>query len=374
MAGLAIQQTLPPVPGMASIKKGDILPGSVVEKINAFQFKVKLGGIETLVNTRLPIKVGQRLLLRVEAFSPRLKLKLMATPHILGNQTDNWIPITRALGVKNDPLSFAIIEQMLLFHLPLRKNWIRSIRQEILRLRHQKKLPVELLLKPIGIWYDALPDAFYLDPLFLARWYWQDEWQGSSTPYTRSASEDESTLLILLKQLQAIVRNGSPLTSWPELGVIALRQYIEKFYRISNFSGTEWFKFKFITQQWKRLLNGQWALFTVAFNEREFFLHLRQTHAKDQWQLIVDFNIPSGDGSGFQVRTIFNKQALKVLFWNDHQALRDAVDNEITLFLEKLEGITKFRSITIKPDPHLTAYQGLRDYYREIKLKYTGAI
>ncbi len=374
MAGLAIQQVAPPAPGMASIKKGDILPGSVIEKINTFQFRVRLGGIETVVNSRLPMQVGQRLLLRVEAFSPRLKLKLLASPQHLAHNAENWLPIFQTLGLKNDAISLAIIEHLLMFRLPLRKTLVQRIRQEVVRLHRKRRLPVDLLLEPVGIWYDVLPEAFGHEPLLLFHWYWQDQGFQDSPDHPRMEEGSDSTLLTLIKQLQTMVANGTPLVSWPELGVRAFRQQVSEFYRKNALSGTESLKFKFINQQWQRFLRGQWALFPVMQHGQQFFLHLQQAYTGKQQRLIVDFTVPVNAENMFQVRAVFGTQNLTVHFWNEHQAFRDAVDNGITLFLEKLEGITKFRSITIKPDPHLTAYQGLRDYFREIKLKYTGVI
>ncbi len=372
MAGVAIQHIAPPAPGMASIKKGDILPGSVIEKINAVQYRVRLSGVETVVNTRVPMQVGQRLLLRVEAFSPRLKLKLIAAQQTISASNNQWLPLLQLVGVKNDPLSLALIEHLLLFRIPLRKTVVQSMRQAIGRVHKKKRISPEVLLAPLGIWYDADPEMFFAHPLLLFQWYWEQ-----ATPQQRKVTalpSDNTPLATLLHTLQLAVANGTAVQSWPELGIKLLRQYLPDFYQKNPLSEAETLKFKFVLHQWERWKRGQWAIFPVELNHHRFFLHLLQMTRGQKQQVLVDFTVPLEGTDWVPVRVIFTPERLTIQFWNPSQAFREAVDNKITLFCGILEEITKYRNVEIQANPHLKAFLGLSEYFREMKLKYTGVL
>jgi len=192
------------MPRQSRVMKGDILPGRVLERVGKYQFRISVNGVQTVVNSRLELREGQPLLLSVESFSPKLKLKLLASPtNVVGND-GQWVSVLQALGLNADPLSTAVVEHLLRMKIPLRKKEIREFYKILSEVRVSHGIAPETAVLPIGIWFHLFPEAFAQNPAFLLSWMWGKHKQKPGNEKEASGSDSVTVEITgMLEQLAA---------------------------------------------------------------------------------------------------------------------------------------------------------------------------
>ncbi len=359
-------------PGKMRFKKGDILPGKVLEKVGTFQYRILFGGTKTIVSSRVNLQSGQPLLFRVEAFTPRLKLKLLSTPNLPNRPEAHWLPVLQTLGLKHTPLNIALIEHLLLFKIPIRKKDVQQYRRIIADVHQSMGVSPETAVLPIGIWYHLVPEVFSRFPTFLLQWMWGKRDSNSTEPPFDAEETNTDDILRALKELKGLFMVHDSLITWPEMFISFLQQKISSRKQISSFSEREMLKFHFVKKQIERLKFGQWAGIPLQLSGKQMFLWTRWWNMNAERKLIVQFTVPLQPERFVNFRITLDLDRLLIEYWNPDKAFLKQVENGNTKLMEKLAKITKFNTIIIHPNPHLGNFQGLWDYFREIKLNVTG--
>lgn len=361
------------IPRRNGLMKGDILPGRVLERVGKYQFRIAVNGVRTVVNSRLELREGQSLLLSVEAFSPKLKLKLLASPANFKGNDGQWVSVLQAMGLKADPLSTVLVEHLLRMRIPLRKKEIREFYKILSDIQVSSGIPPETTVLPIGIWFHLYPEVFAQSPAFLLNWMWGKHKRKTENEGEPSALDSVAAEIAgLLGELAASHSVHPGLKSGPEMLLAVIRQKIFAKEQNYSFSPTEMLKFRFLQKQWDRLKKGQWAIIPVQWMGNDQFLFVQRLQTNRKSKYIVQFSISLQKRRRLNFRVEITEHSLQVEFGSSDKALMKRVENDYTLLRKKLEKTTKFNTVHIRPNPRLSDFQGLWDYFREIKLNITG--
>ena len=362
-------------PGKVGIRKGDVLEGKVIDRIGSFQYRIRILGQETTVNSRIPLRQGQRLILKIENFLPRLKLKLITAQFPTSQKISQYTTLLQELGLKGDGLSVAILEHFLKLKIPLRQKEIKSIRKAVGQLELFVNEDAATLLMPFGIWYHVMPQAFWEDPQFLFRWMWKGYKNKKDDQKASDASEEETEEISqLLLDVHQELTTHERLQTWLQIGVQSLLEFNTNSEKNTPLLAENRFKFYFLQKQIKRFQFGQWAMLPFRWKNQENFFYIRQLNKHPLMNILIEFTIPGREQKPTEVRAHINETSLRVEFWNDDQAYRQKVDNSFTLFLKEIRKITNFKKVELIENPQLRCFQGLKDYFKEIQLKASGAI
>ena len=311
-----------------SFQLGDIVHARVVAQSGPYRFIVQIGRYQLEVNTRLPLPIGQNVILEVVELYPRLHLRLLAEAGAGANPQLTHLLIQQ-MQLESHPLLQAFLQMALQWRIPLRRSHLSQLQEAWKnRFSHLKVSPRAFVLPYFIQWLQQ--DVPWQMPAQLLFWYWERYMKEADGQ--NSEREEE-----VWEQISEEFSSGESITP---------TQFLQKTLTPLLFSMPPTIA-KYFLRQFQALLSSRWALIPIFLGNHQHLVVV-QTKSSGQARRIrfhVDWNHPVWEWIHVEGEICF--PSIDLNFYSPRQDFQEFVDSQKTYLAARLKGL-KFERIQIR--------------------------